>query len=210
MLLEREAELAGVAEALRAAAAGDSSLLLLTGPLGIGRTALLHQLPMLAEGEKFRVLRANAAPMEQDYDLGVVRQLFDSLLTGAPEELRGHRIEAEVDLCRTVFSDDAPPLDENGAVTIPEEALYGLRSVLAIAGAERPLLILVDDLQWVDTPRCAGSPSSSSGCTGCAPWSSARCGTATGAPGTPCCGRSSRRRGGCCAPRRCRWAPPRK
>ncbi|GAA1112620.1 ATP-binding protein [Streptomyces javensis] len=152
MLLEREAELAQVAEALRAAAAGDSSLLLLTGPLGTGRTALLHQLPMLAEGEKIRVLRANAAPMEQDFDLGVVRQLFDSLLTGAPEELRGQRIEAEVDLCRTVFSDDDPPLDENGAVTIPEEALYGLRSVLATAGAERPLLILVDDLQWVDTP----------------------------------------------------------
>ncbi|MEU1949740.1 AAA family ATPase, partial [Streptomyces sp. NPDC020125] len=128
MLLEREAELAQVAEALRAGAAGDSSLMLLTGPMGIGRTALLQQLPMLAEGEEIRVLRANAAPVEQDFALGVVRQLFDSLLTGAPEELHAWRLGTEDDLYRTVFSDDAPLLDDGGTLTMPEEALYGLRS----------------------------------------------------------------------------------
>ncbi|WPB88805.1 AAA family ATPase [Streptomyces malaysiensis] len=152
MLLERETELAQVAEALRAAAEGSSSVLLLTGPLGVGRTALLHQLPTLAEGEGIRVLRANAAPMEQDFAFGVVRQLFDSLLTGAPEEARGRRLEADDDVCRTVFCDDAPLLDENGTPTIPEQALYGLRSMLATVSAESPMLILVDDLQWVDTP----------------------------------------------------------
>ncbi|MEU2687079.1 AAA family ATPase [Streptomyces hygroscopicus] len=153
MLLEREAELAQVADALRAAAVGDSSLLLLAGPVGVGRTALLQQLPALAEGAELRVLRANAAPMEQDFALGVVRQLFDSLLTGVPEELRAGRLSAESGLWRTVFGDDGLLLDEaGGAVPMSEEVLYGLRSVLADVSADGPLLILVDDLQWVDAP----------------------------------------------------------
>ncbi|WAP54016.1 ATP-binding protein [Streptomyces sp. S465] len=152
MLLEREAELARIADALRAAAAGTSSLLLLTGPLGIGRTALLQQLPTLAEGKEVHVLRANAAPMEQDFALGVVRQLFDSLLTGIPEELRERRLSQEDGSWRTVFGDDATLLDEGGTAAMSEETLYGLRSVLADISADGPLLILVDDLQWVDSP----------------------------------------------------------
>ena len=80
MLLERDTELALVSAALRAAGEGSSSLLLLRGPLGIGRSALLAQLPALVTGEDVRVLRANAATMEQDFAFGVVRQLFDSLL----------------------------------------------------------------------------------------------------------------------------------
>ncbi|MEU5732710.1 MULTISPECIES: AAA family ATPase [Streptomyces] len=152
MLLEREDELAQVAEALRAAAAGDSSLVLLTGPMGIGRTALLQQLPMLADGAEIRVLRANAAPVEQDFTLGVVRQLFDSLLTGAPGELHEFRLGEEGDLYRTVFSDDVTPRDDGGTLTMPEEALYCLRSALAAVSADSPLLILVDDLQWADAP----------------------------------------------------------
>ena len=90
MLHERDAELAQITGALRAAREGRPSLVLLTGPLGIGRSALLQRLPAQAVNgaEDVRVLRANAAPVEQDFAFGVVRQLFDSLLAGAPRELR--------------------------------------------------------------------------------------------------------------------------
>ncbi|WP_431772300.1 ATP-binding protein [Streptomyces cucumeris] len=152
MLLEREAEKAQVAEALAAARAGDSSLLLLTGPLGIGRTALLHQLAARTEDDGVRVLRANAAPMEQDFAFGVVRQLFDSLLTGAPEELRDRWLREHGGFARTVFADDAVPAGEGRAAAASEAVLYGLRSLLADVCADGPLLLLVDDLQWVDTP----------------------------------------------------------
>ncbi|MFI0777610.1 AAA family ATPase [Streptomyces sp. NPDC021212] len=151
MLLERDTEAAQVQEALSAAAAGTSSLLLLTGPLGIGRTALLQQLPLLA-GEGVRVLRANAAAMEQDFAFGVVRQLFDSLLTAAPPESGEPWLREHGDFARRVLADDALPLDECGSVAQTESVLNGLRSLLADVGAGNPLLILVDDLQWVDAP----------------------------------------------------------
>ncbi|WP_055553708.1 AAA family ATPase [Streptomyces sp. NBRC 110028] len=151
MLLERDAEVAQVREALSAAAAGTSSLLLLTGPLGIGRTALLQRLSLLA-GEDVRVLRANAAPMEQDFALGVVRQLFDSLLTGDPSETCERRLREHGASARMLLTDDALPLDEHGFVALSEPVLNGLRSLLADVGADKPLLILVDDLQWADAP----------------------------------------------------------
>jgi DNA-binding CsgD family transcriptional regulator len=151
MLLERDTEAAYVAEALNAAAAGTSSLLLLTGPLGIGRTALLHRLPLLA-GEDVRVLRVNAAPMEQDFAFGVVRQLFDSLLTGARPEQSERWLREHGDFARKIFADDSMPLGESRSVTPSETVLNGLRSLLAVVGADNPLLILVDDLQWADAP----------------------------------------------------------
>ncbi|WP_165840698.1 AAA family ATPase, partial [Streptomyces scopuliridis] len=85
MLLERESELSRVGAALSAADEGTSSVILLCGPLGIGRSALLRRLPGVVSGTDVRVLRANAAPMERDFAFGVVRQLLDSLLSGASQ-----------------------------------------------------------------------------------------------------------------------------
>ncbi|MEU0844663.1 AAA family ATPase [Streptomyces sp. NPDC005962] len=151
MLLERDTEVAQIREALSAACAGTSSLLLLTGPLGIGRTALLQRLALLS-GEDVRVLRANAAPMEQDFAFGVVRQLFDSLLTGAPPEACERWLREHGDFARMILADDALPLGECRSVDLSETVLNGLRALLADVGADHPLLILVDDLQWVDAP----------------------------------------------------------
>ncbi|MFD5030346.1 AAA family ATPase [Streptomyces sp. NPDC058405] len=151
MLLERDTELARVDAALRAADSGTSSLILVTGPLGIGRSALLRQLPGLAAGEDVRVLRANAAPMEQDFAFGVVRQLFDSLLTGAPEDDRERRTP-EADHITRLLAADTTPSGGGRTGAASETILLGPRSLLADAGPHTRLLILVDDLQWVDVP----------------------------------------------------------
>ncbi|WP_381802515.1 ATP-binding protein [Streptomyces niveus] len=144
MLLERDTELACVDAALRTADTGTSSLILVTGPLGIGRSALLRHLPDLAADQDVRVLRANAAPMEQDFAFGVVHQLLDSLPTAAPEEApERHTAEAGTDPTTPFHgtADAAPG-------TIPADP----RSLLDEAGPHPRLLILVDDLQWVDAP----------------------------------------------------------
>jgi DNA-binding CsgD family transcriptional regulator len=151
MLLEREAGLARVREVLGAAGEGESSLMLLTGPLGIGRSAFLQQLPTLAAEEDIRVMRANAALMEQDFAFGVVRQLFDSLLASAPEEAR-RRWMAKADRhAHHVFSADGGA-EAAHDVSAFEPILPSLRSLLAHVSDETPLLVLVDDLQWVDEP----------------------------------------------------------
>ncbi|MCC3779927.1 AAA family ATPase, partial [Streptomyces sp. UNOB3_S3] len=149
MLLERGTEFTAAGDALRAAAGGKASCLLLTGPVGIGRSALLRALPGPAAGEGVRVLRAHAAPMEQDFAFGVAHQLFDSLRARVPHE-ESERWQADPRLTAT----DRAGITEDGAEDGAEEraALEGLRSLLADISAEAPLLILVDDLQWADTP----------------------------------------------------------
>ncbi|MFK4188738.1 AAA family ATPase [Streptomyces sparsogenes] len=157
MLHERDPELAVVTTALRDARAGRPSLVLVTGPLGIGRSALLQGLPAHVADEGARVLRANAAPMEQDFGFGVVRQLLDSLLAGAPRELCERWTHESAGFARmTALADEAGPGPEGPAAAHEQPALGGLRSLLEDVCADGPLLILVDDLQWVDTPslRC--------------------------------------------------------
>ncbi|MFG3007558.1 ATP-binding protein [Streptomyces calvus] len=153
MLLERTTETSLVEAALGAAARGRSSLILVTGPLGIGRSALLRSLPALADGhDDVRVLRANAAPMEQDFAFGVVRQLFESLLSDSPEDTRTRWMDAHASFARHVFADDnaSPGADQAAAAT--EAVLHGLLSLLANVSADGRLLVVVDDLQWSDVP----------------------------------------------------------
>ncbi|MEV0374010.1 AAA family ATPase [Streptomyces sp. NPDC050636] len=147
MLYERESELAGIDTAVRRAQAGRSSVLLLTGPLGIGRSALLHEVGAHPP-DTLRVLRANAAPMEQDFAFGIVHQLFAPLLAG---DLTAPGCQDTGSTPRPVPAGSLPALgDEDAAAS--EAVLHGLRSLLAEACATTPVLILVDDLQWADLP----------------------------------------------------------
>ncbi|MGW7355322.1 helix-turn-helix transcriptional regulator [Streptomyces sp. NPDC054802] len=158
MLLERTAETALVQEALLAAADGRSSLLLFAGPLGIGRSAWLRELPRRLDVQNVRVMRANAAVMEQDFAFGVVRQLFDSLTLDASDDLGASAGFAAREKGAAVF----PPDEDTGAEDLlpagvddpsaPLDAfLPDLRVMLTRLGRDRPLLILVDDVQWADT-----------------------------------------------------------
>src|SRR3954454_14165417 len=74
MLLEREVELAALGERLDAGAGG---LVIVEGPAGIGKTSLLAPAAERAVAHGTRVLGARAAPLEQAYGFGVVRQLFE-------------------------------------------------------------------------------------------------------------------------------------
>ncbi|MCK1797010.1 AAA family ATPase [Streptomyces sp. XM4193] len=153
MLLERNIETALVDAALGAATDGRSSLILLTGPLGIGRTALLQRLSGLAEGHgDIRVLRANAAPMEQDFAFGVVRQLFETLLSDADEEYRDRWMDAHASLAGHILADDTAPPGADQAIAATEAVLHGLFSLIVNVNTEHRLMILVDDLQWSDVP----------------------------------------------------------
>lgn len=170
MLLERKSELARVGAALRAAGEGTSSVILLAGPLGIGRSALLRQLPGVVSATDVRVLRANAAPMERNFAFGVVRQLLDSLLSGASEADRERWAREPDRAARLMFGADDMPVDHPPVGDIPagympdrgsaegwagaatEASLHGPRSLLADISENARLLILVDDLQWADIP----------------------------------------------------------
>src|SRR5690349_800668 len=63
-LVDREAEVSAAAAAVALAPAGSGGVLVVRGPAGIGKSALLRVAERLAEEQDAIVLRARAAPFE--------------------------------------------------------------------------------------------------------------------------------------------------
>ncbi|MGW4212573.1 BREX system ATP-binding domain-containing protein [Lentzea sp. NPDC004789] len=140
-LVGRDRETTQLAEALTAAAGGDGHLLVATGGLGAGKTALLTTARELAAQRGFTVLAARGSYLERELPFGLVSRLFVCVRPG--EEARHlPRIAA------ALGQSDA--LAEPGPVTLPE--LHVLHRALARMAAERPVAIVVDDAQWADQP----------------------------------------------------------
>jgi DNA-binding SARP family transcriptional activator len=138
-LVERERELSTLEDALDQLQDGRSVRVLVEGPAGIGKTRLLEELGRRAAGRGVTVLAAHGSQLEQSFGYGVVRQLLESVVTD--ELLCGAGAAA-----RGVF--DLAGGHREGSLAV----LHALYSVTARLAAERPLLISVDNLQWVDPP----------------------------------------------------------
>src|SRR5215211_6391411 len=88
LLLERGEELARIESALAEARAGRGAFVVIEGPPGIGKTALLAAARSAAAEGGMRVLRSRGAELERDFAFGVVRQLFEPPLAAAAEPER--------------------------------------------------------------------------------------------------------------------------
>jgi DNA-binding CsgD family transcriptional regulator len=149
-LLERDGELRAIHAALAGAAQGSGSLVVIDGPAGVGKTALLDAARAAADQAGLLVLRARGASLERTFGFGVVRQLFDEVLRGGagvdPSGLFTGAARFAAPLLGTAVEGvtAAPPEDPFAA----RHALYWLTANLA---AERPIAMLVDDGHWADT-----------------------------------------------------------
>jgi len=123
-LLERARELEAVDVLVRA-----GGLLILEGPAGIGKTALLRSAAATAAAAGRRVLTARGAPLERAYAHGAVRQL----------------LEREVDLESVLGASSPAVADPSGFAVLRALA----RLTLDLAERE-PLVLLIDDAQWSD------------------------------------------------------------
>ncbi|MFG6199261.1 AAA family ATPase, partial [Nonomuraea sp. JJY05] len=122
MFVGRTAELALLGAQLRAADGGSARRVVVEGPEGIGKTALIHRL--VAPGGA-PVLSASGEESERELELGVVRQLLDEAARlGAP------------------VTSGQDPCAAGQAVC---EAIDALQ-------AQGPLVVLIDDAQWADGP----------------------------------------------------------
>ncbi|WUD70470.1 AAA family ATPase [Streptomyces sp. NBC_00510] len=119
--------------------AGALGALLLSGEPGVGKTALLDAVARRAAAAGVRVLRAAGA----EFETGMTYSALNQLLLPLHEE-----IEALDDLYREAlrvalgFGTGATPQ----SLVVANAALALLRR----AAAEQPLLLVVDDLPWVD------------------------------------------------------------
>ncbi|MFI1307645.1 helix-turn-helix transcriptional regulator [Streptomyces sioyaensis] len=150
-LLGRDHELARAGQHLAAAADGVSGLLVVHGEAGAGKTSLLNEGLAMARERGFTVLSAHASPGERAFPFGVVRQLFEPLLYAASEQEWDALCDGVADPAVRILRKETLENAEPGRQASFAE-LHGLYRLLINLAHRGPVLVMVDDLQWVDVP----------------------------------------------------------
>ncbi|MFE5028746.1 ATP-binding protein [Streptomyces sp. NPDC056656] len=120
-------------------AALSGGALLLSGDAGVGKSVLLDAAAAYARGADVRVVRAAGVEFESAVSFAGLHQILHQLLPG---------IEQLMDPFRSALSvamglDNGAP---SGQLMVSNAAL----TLLIQAAAERPLVVVVDDLPWLD------------------------------------------------------------
>lgn len=121
--------------------AGTPSALVLTGPAGIGKTTLWREATRRAAARGWRVLSARPAQSEARLAFASIADLLEQVpLDGLPGVQR-HALEV------------AMLREESGAAGVdPRTVATGLLNLIRRLAAESPVVIAVDDAQWLDEP----------------------------------------------------------
>src|SRR5262245_11511566 len=137
-LVGRDRELATL-ESFVDEAIVDGATLLLTGEPGVGKTALLAAAADMASGRGVRVIRGGGVEYATDVSFAGLHQLVDLLSDDLRRLPRSSRASIEVAL--GIGSGRAP---DRLAVLSASLALFRQ------AASTAPLLIVIDDLHWLD------------------------------------------------------------
>ena len=137
MLLGRERELQALEQLLSDARSGTSAVLAIVGEPGIGKSVLLEEARRSADG--FTVLQARGVESEARVPFGGLLEVLRPAL-GRLRSIPGPRADA---LGRALALQPGPTGEPFavGAATL---------SVLAAEAEEAPVLVLLDDVQWLD------------------------------------------------------------
>ncbi|MFQ6267535.1 AAA family ATPase [Kutzneria viridogrisea] len=145
-LVERDAELNHLDCLVRDCADGRGGVVLVAGGVATGKTELLYAFAERA-AERAVVLTATGSRVERTLPLGVVSQLFHSVAVpaGVWERVTGLLEEG---MFTAALSDPESETVEH----VRANVVNGLCSALVEVAGGRPLVIVVDDLQYVDVP----------------------------------------------------------
>jgi DNA-binding NarL/FixJ family response regulator len=141
VLVGREPDCARIDELLERARQGRSGTLVLRGEAGLGKTALLDYAAERADG--MTVVRAIGVEYEAELPFSGLLELLRPLLDHLDDipTQQAEALRSALGLC--------PPRPQDrftiGAATL---------SLLAAAAEANPLLVVVDDAQWVDVATC--------------------------------------------------------
>jgi DNA-binding CsgD family transcriptional regulator len=139
MLLDRQAEQRELDLLIEQASAGTSGAVLLRGEPGIGKTALLGYAAERAGS--MRILRATGIEAEAELAFGGLHALLRPL---------ADRLDAQPD--RYAALKAALGLEDNGVAPGRLAVAVSTHELLVTVAEQQPLLLLLDDLQWLDRP----------------------------------------------------------
>ena len=146
-VLDRSRELERLEGAFDRANTGEGTLLLVEGPAGIGKTALLRVARDRARINGLATHSAVASALDRDFPFGLVHQLLGPVLAAATGAERAALLGGAAHVAETVLAptaDPALPPDPGFAI------LHGLYWLAANLAERRPVALLVDDLHWAD------------------------------------------------------------
>jgi DNA-binding CsgD family transcriptional regulator len=149
-LLERDEQLAAVSRLLEAAAVGKGATAVIVGSAGTGKSALLSAATDAARRRGLSVRRARGSELELELSFGVIRQLYEPVLSATPEAKRERLLAGAAMPARRLFTDG--PLDPAVGRDGSFATLHALYWLTASIAADRPLVLAVDDIHWVDPP----------------------------------------------------------
>ena len=149
-LFEREGELARVDVVLERASSGAGAVLVLEGPAGIGKSELLAAIRGRSEERGFGLLKARGSEFEAEMAFGVACQLLEPMLRSASAAERRRLLQGVARVGARVLGVEAgePPADRFAAI-------HGLYWLCAARAERGPIVVAVDDAQWVDDPSLA-------------------------------------------------------
>jgi DNA-binding CsgD family transcriptional regulator len=139
MLLGREAECARLDRALESARRGRSSVLVVRGEAGMGKTSLLRY--AIERAEAMDVVRAIGVESEAELEFSGLLELCRPLL-----EHFGQLPERQASALRGALGFE--PAGQHDRFAIGAATL----GLLAGAAERQPLLVVVDDVHWLDGP----------------------------------------------------------
>jgi tetratricopeptide (TPR) repeat protein len=144
-LLERERELGTLRDGIARACAGEGTLMLIEGPAGVGKTELAREGRAAAEEARLMPLEARGSELEQPFAFGVVRQLLEPVIDGADRD--ADLFAGAAGPAARLFERDER---QSAGGDAGFEALHSLYWLVVNLADHAPLLVLVDDCQWID------------------------------------------------------------
>ena len=125
---------------------GRGSTLLVAGPAGVGKTAVLDLAVALADRRGWRTARGAASRMEGAWPYAPVLEAFDDLCRQHPTLLDGLDDSFRLELDRALSGEQATWSGE----TAHQRLFVAAAELLRLAASDRGLLLVVDDLHEAD------------------------------------------------------------
>ena len=148
-LIDREDELGLLDRTVRQAVGGQGRVLSMTGAPWMGKTRLLEEFASHV-GREYDVLIGRAFRMEQDLPYGVATQVLAAaapMIEGSRDGIADWAVHEVGRLVPGLGSgEDASTPDRFGELRL----LEGIFTVVSALAAKRPLVVVLDDVQWMD------------------------------------------------------------